>query len=650
MNIFRLINLFRKTNGRSPTPSELAKLKQQAEEIATQDNVLQFPQGGKDRLSPFDDFKASEDAFEESMKPKGARPGNINYEAMQEKFPDVKLYGDESFQELLDIEKTGKHPRDKADGGRIGFKVGGILDLLNLIKRKVGKKNITTADKIKRPQSALDREMFKEFNERTNKTLVPKKPKPKTPDKALLKAMDEIGGGTGDLKYDADVLADELAFQRGLIPEGGDLTDIADQMKRMDLYDEAYSALSQQFLKNREIKKMQQFSKPTKTLKSIEDTGTIDISDPNIADEFDTFLRENNPEGYADLEQKIQLDTFDPKGRKKNAVGGLAYMLGEKPRSEYGAGGGTGAPPITYNDNVDKSGPGPTMPPNTMMNTPAIDPRMLNQGRGTGINIDPRALQNGRLQIPTQGLADGGRIGFKDGGPPNPGRRNFMKLMAGLASLPVVGKLFKGAKVASKVVPLKNTTTTMPAWFPDLVDKFVAKGVRNKIDEDMIEYTVKELPDVKMIEKTDGMISVEGKNAYNEDYFIQYEPPGYTVVDEKTGKAVKTPGEFVATDTEYRMVSPEDYDIDGVNVDDIDEILGGSSNQLEGFAKGTGKTKNTIGQRRIDEADARGASSKEEYGRTDRADVYEPYEGMDGSDFADPEDYAKGGLAKLLGE
>ena len=38
---------------------------------------------------------------------------------------------------------------------------------------------------------------------------------------------------------------------------------------------------------------------------------------------------------------------------------------------------------------------------------------------------------------------------FKKGGPVNPGRRNFMKLMAGLASLPVVGKLFKpAAKVA----------------------------------------------------------------------------------------------------------------------------------------------------------------------------------------------------------
>ena len=97
------------------------------------------------------------------------------------------------------------------------------------------------------------------------------------------------------------------------------------------------------------------------------------------------------------------------------AMGGLAGLLGEEPRSEYSGGGGTGAPPITYNDNVDKSGPGPTMPPNTMMNTPAIDPRMLNQGRGSGIFIDPRGLQNGKIPLPTQSLADGGRIGFKEG-------------------------------------------------------------------------------------------------------------------------------------------------------------------------------------------------------------------------------------------
>ena len=40
--------------------------------------------------------------------------------------------------------------------------------------------------------------------------------------------------------------------------------------------------------------------------------------------------------------------------------------------------------------------------------------------------------------------------------------------MAGLASIPIVGKLFKPAATVSKVVPLKNTTTTMPDWFPRL--------------------------------------------------------------------------------------------------------------------------------------------------------------------------------------
>ena len=39
----------------------------------------------------------------------------------------------------------------------------------------------------------------------------------------------------------------------------------------------------------------------------------------------------------------------------------------------------------------------------------------------------------------------GGRVGFADG-PDNPKRRQFMKVMAGIASLPILGKFFKGAK------------------------------------------------------------------------------------------------------------------------------------------------------------------------------------------------------------
>ena len=151
---------------------------------------------------------------------------------------------------------------------RISGQKNGEKLLKELYEKEIGKVPLTTADKAPIPESTVTRDMFKDANERFNT-------KTKTPDKALLKAMDEVGGSaSGDMKYDAGILADELAFQRGLIPEGGDITDIADQRKQMDLYDEAYSALSGQFLKNREqLKKMQQFSEPTQTLKSIKEKG-----------------------------------------------------------------------------------------------------------------------------------------------------------------------------------------------------------------------------------------------------------------------------------------------------------------------------------------------------------------------------------------
>ena len=205
---------------------------------------------------------------------------------------------------------------------RISGQKNGEKLLKELYEKEIGKLPLTTADKAPIPESTVTRDMFKDANERFNT-------KTKTPDKALLKAMDEIGGGTGDLKYDADVLADELAFQRGLIPEGGDITDIADQMKRMDLYDEAYSALSQQFLKNREIKKMQQFSKPTQTLKSIEDTGTIDISDDEIMGEFETFMRERDPEGMKPIDALVEKINLKGKKRTDNAEGGrIEFSVG----------------------------------------------------------------------------------------------------------------------------------------------------------------------------------------------------------------------------------------------------------------------------------------------------------------------------------
>ena len=82
---------------------------------------------------------------------------------------------------------------------------------------------------------------------------------------------------------------------------------------------------------------IQKITKPKKTLKSIEETGTINISDEGIASEFERFMKQSDPEGYAkiqkivdDINQKIELrNAKKDKGRKENASGGVAYMLGE---------------------------------------------------------------------------------------------------------------------------------------------------------------------------------------------------------------------------------------------------------------------------------------------------------------------------------
>ena len=69
-----------------------------------------------------------EDASEmiEALKSPGAKQ---SYEIMEEAL-GVRLYGDETFEELMQIKETGVHPRGeppikKADGGRIGFALGG---------------------------------------------------------------------------------------------------------------------------------------------------------------------------------------------------------------------------------------------------------------------------------------------------------------------------------------------------------------------------------------------------------------------------------------------------------------------------------------------------------------------------------------------
>ena len=89
---------------------------------------------------------------------------------------NVKLYGDETFEELQIIKDTGQHPRNKANGGRIGFKFGtgkrskNVKEIMDEVNKKLGTK--TTGGEVKlsvdipeSPKAELQR-MFDEFNQR----------------------------------------------------------------------------------------------------------------------------------------------------------------------------------------------------------------------------------------------------------------------------------------------------------------------------------------------------------------------------------------------------------------------------------------------------------------------------------------------------
>jgi len=313
-----------------------------------------------------------------------------------------------------------------------------------------------------------------------------------------------------------------------------------------------------------------------------------------------------------EVTDQIEMDftDWDPKGMKG---GGIAHMLGQ-PRVPMMYGGDPGfafeygGSWADWNDNHKHMMP-------------------VTEYIGTKLPKD-------RLPF-RQDVADGGRIGFDKGGF-NKGRRNFLKLAAGLASLPFVGKLFKGAKVASKIVPLKNTTTHMPAWFPDFVDKVMAKGVGKKIDADIMQYEVKELPNIKVTRHDDGSVFVEGQNDYYRSYDIEYRPPGHEVVDYQTGKAVKTKGDFTASEeVPVNMDMDGNTDFEGEILEEVGDILTSDGRKLEEFATGKKIKGSTRGEHRVGQAEVAMDNLADE--AVERAAM-------------EADDFAKGGLAHMLGE
>ena len=145
--ILQLTRGFRKMMGRDPDGLEKIKIQQEAVKrledvnkvVDMEGNVIDTSKGimggkqiqdspefGKRIRETYDKAKGPGKGQEmvDALKSPGAKK---SYKIMEDQL-GVKLYGDETFDEILEIQKTGKHPRGepKAEGGRIGYKIGSI--------------------------------------------------------------------------------------------------------------------------------------------------------------------------------------------------------------------------------------------------------------------------------------------------------------------------------------------------------------------------------------------------------------------------------------------------------------------------------------------------------------------------------------------
>ena len=232
--LWSLIRKFQKEFGRMPMGSELDNLKKIAMESEEATKIIPFkarpdsPYGKEGGWMPtpeeesgmmsrlkgkIDELKEIGKKYDETSPMDifydyfGIDKSKVKYpeqsktpfkDKMQKMVGDVKLYGDETFEELQIIKQTGEHPRNKkASGGRIGFKFGTGLKLAKLLKQE----GVSLKD-------------------------------------AIQESIDDFIQYSGDMKYDADVILDDM-FERLAIDR-----DAVDQYDVIDAYGKVYDTLS----------------------------------------------------------------------------------------------------------------------------------------------------------------------------------------------------------------------------------------------------------------------------------------------------------------------------------------------------------------------------------------------------------------------
>ena len=249
--------------------------------------------------------------------------------------------------------------------------------------------------------------------------------------------------------------------------------------------------------------------------------------------------------------------------------------------------------------------------------------------------------------------AEGGRIGLKEGSGMT--RRTFLKLLGGLASIPIIGKIVKPIKLVTgvKKVPIIKTDDVpgKPEWFDQLVNKVIIEGddvTKRFATGERQSIHQKTLDDGSVVRVTedidDGAVRVEyesQESMFGEPVQLQYRKP---LPDEGDPRPT---AEFEVSESGIvgRADGPDDFVLEG------EDMIGSSIRELESdvsklkqYATGKGPTMKEIVEikkrkdkvRRLNEGDRAETSQY----ITDRQGDYDP----------NPDDFASGGIARMLGE
>jgi hypothetical protein len=437
-------------------------------------------------------------------------------------------------------------------------------------------------------------ETLKSMIEAENKKNIAKMKNRKMLDDAI---ENQSPGLTGDRKYDADIVAEDLAERMGLV------YDDMPTKERLDLYDQAYQALTKK-----------KFDPP-------EDMAQGGIARIGLKDGFTPD--DKKTVGPVFTTNKIE-DAAKEVVKRLIKLEGTNIPLSEKLSLSLG-------PDLNQ---AEISG--------------VLSILGGDLSFGGGINEDKRGIGfNFRKQF-----EDGGRIGLKEG--TGMTRRTFMKIFSGLVALPIIGKVLKPLKVGKTVtkVPIIKTDNVpgKPEWFDQLVNKVILEGddvTKRFATKDREIVHMKKIDDDNTVTVTqdldEGAVRVEydsPANTFEDTVQLRYKKPNPDEGDPRPS------AEFDVAESGPvgRVDGPDDFSLDvdevgGTSIKDLDSDV----SMLKQYATGKKPTMKELVQN-IKRKDKAKNITEDLEAQSDavirRQGDYDP----------SYDDYASGGIARMLGE